>query len=152
MLLLMEWMYFYARFHAHVGFNAIRFFFQAACQIMPLDRIKHHRGTVLALRKARETFIVTPDSMQASVFITLDRLTPNSIAFCDYAAPMRHRTDRTRSVIFLLLPGRIFSLSSLPAACPRRLFSGILFLSVACCILEPSVPHLPAGLWTQQQK
>ncbi|OEH79292.1 hypothetical protein cyc_03042 [Cyclospora cayetanensis] len=77
-------------------FNAIRFFFQAACQVLPLDRLKHHKATMLALKKAKETFIVTADGMQASAFVTLDRLTPDSIAFCDSATPMRHSADARR--------------------------------------------------------
>ncbi|KAL8437714.1 hypothetical protein ACSSS7_000739 [Eimeria intestinalis] len=74
-------------------FNAIRFFFQAACQVLPINRLRDHRGAALALKKARETFPVTADGMEALVCITLDRLSPLSIAASDFAAPMRHRTD-----------------------------------------------------------
>ncbi|KAL8273178.1 hypothetical protein Esti_002936 [Eimeria stiedai] len=75
-------------------FNAIRFFFQAACQVLPINRLRDHRGAALALKTARETFPVTADGMEALVCITLDRLSPLSIAACDFTAPMRHRADR----------------------------------------------------------
>lgn len=88
--------------HECSGYNAIRFFFQAACRVFPVDRLKH-RGTVLALKKARETFVVTTDGMHASVFVTLDQLIPNSIALCSFEAPMRHQELRTASASSLIL-------------------------------------------------
>ena len=76
----------------------MRFFFLAACRLRPADRLHAAAtgggaaGAAAALRKAKECFPQLPLDFCSSIFITLDRLPPSSIAYCNTASPTRHTT------------------------------------------------------------
>ncbi|KAH8583145.1 uncharacterized protein ELE39_002084 [Cryptosporidium sp. chipmunk genotype I] len=73
-------------------FAAIRFFFLEAARNLPLNRIKYG-PIVAALKHNHKILPVSVDQMKSHVVVTLDKLLPEHIVFCDHLHPQPHTCD-----------------------------------------------------------
>ncbi|KAK9172196.1 F-box domain containing protein [Cryptosporidium meleagridis] len=73
-------------------FAAIRFFFLEAGRNLPLNRFKYS-PIVAALKHNHKILPVSVDQMKSHVVVTLDKLLPEHIVFCDHQHPQPHTCD-----------------------------------------------------------
>lgn len=78
------------------GFNALHFFTVGGCSLSPIRRL--HRGgsapLLQTLKKSREVFPLTQESVLQTVFVTLDRLPPEIIDKTDFFAPSPYKVQK----------------------------------------------------------
>lgn len=73
-------------------FAAIRFFFLEAARVLPLNRVKYG-PIVAALKHNYKVLPVSVDQMKSHVVVTLDKLLPEHIVFCNHLHPQPHTCD-----------------------------------------------------------
>ncbi|KAL7068098.1 hypothetical protein ACR3K2_15300 [Cryptosporidium serpentis] len=73
-------------------FAAMRFFYLEAGKVYPLNRIRYH-PIVAALKHNHKILPVSPEQMRAHVVVTLDKLRPEHIVFCNHVHPQPHTCD-----------------------------------------------------------
>ncbi|KAJ1605083.1 hypothetical protein OIY81_3580 [Cryptosporidium canis] len=73
-------------------FAAIRFFFLEAARVIPLNRVKY-TPIVAALKHNYKILPVSVDQMKSHVVVTLDKLLPEHIVFCNHLHPQPHTCD-----------------------------------------------------------
>ncbi|OII73264.1 uncharacterized protein cubi_02496 [Cryptosporidium ubiquitum] len=73
-------------------FAAMRFFFLEAARNLPLNRVKYG-PIVAALKHNHKILPVSVDQMKSHVVVTLDKLLPEHIVFCDHLHPQPHTCD-----------------------------------------------------------
>ncbi|OII77647.1 hypothetical protein cand_014630 [Cryptosporidium andersoni] len=73
-------------------FAAMRFFYLEAGRVYPLNRIRYH-PIVAALKHNHKILPVSSEQMRAHVVVTLDKLRPEHIVFCNHVHPQPHTCD-----------------------------------------------------------
>ncbi|KAF7456185.1 F-box domain protein [Cryptosporidium felis] len=73
-------------------FAAMRFFFLEAGRVLPLNRVKY--GPIVAALKHNHMILpVSVDQMKSHLVVTLDKLLPEHIVFCNHFHPQPHTCD-----------------------------------------------------------
>ncbi|KAH8739147.1 hypothetical protein FG386_001014 [Cryptosporidium ryanae] len=73
-------------------FTVTRFFFLEAGKVFPLNRV-HYNPIVAALKHNHKILPVSMDQMKSHVLISLDKLLPEHIVFCNHFHPQPHTCD-----------------------------------------------------------